>query len=64
MLWMIRSTTREQPPKKRGKWKRAPSYWSRDVGWTWREQADVFSDEEKEALQTMPAGGVWEKEPI
>ena len=34
-------------------------YWSEEYGWTWRETADVFTDEQHESM-VLPRYGVWE----
>lgn len=52
MMWRIRSQALKD---RRGR----PQYWSEDVGWTWKEFADVYSEEEH-AQRLMPPGGAWE----
>jgi hypothetical protein len=53
-MWKIRSTTKLDNHKK-------PKYWSREVGWTWKDTSDSYTTEEKEAMYT-PVGGVWEEQ--
>lgn len=36
-------------------------YWSNDFGWTWKDLATRFTDEEKETYH-LPISGVWVKE--
>lgn len=38
-----------------------PLYWSNQDGWTVREAATVFSDEERSTFR-LAIGGVWEPE--
>ena len=35
-------------------------YWSNDIGWVIKEQADQFSEHDKESM-FLPDGGIWEE---
>jgi hypothetical protein len=50
-MWMIRSLTKKDNH-------RNPQYWSKELGWTWREFATEFTNEERETY-LLPSGGVW-----
>jgi hypothetical protein len=52
-MWMIRSLTLLDNHDQ-------PKYWSFNVGWTWRTEADVFSHYDKESV-LLPKGGTWEE---
>jgi len=52
-MWMIRSRTKLDN-------KGQPKYWSADVGWTWKEFADIYSSDQK-SMTSLPKTGVWEE---
>lgn len=52
-MWMIRSLFLLD---NKGK----PKYWSSEVGWTWKDHANTFTDEEKATAVIVPANSVWE----
>ena len=51
-MWKIRSLIEKD---NRGRSK----YWSDDVGWTWQEMADAYTDDQK-ATMVLPKQAVWE----
>ena len=51
-MWVIRGKTVDRHKR--------PLYWSNNVGWTYRDFADVFSDAEHESV-LLPIDGVWEE---
>lgn len=51
-MWRIRSRTQKD---RRGH----PKYWSDEVGWTWLDLADIYTDTQKD-MRTLPRGGEWE----
>lgn len=54
-MWRIRSLTEKDA---RGQ----PRYWSEDVGWTWRDFADLYTPEQKDSM-LVPKSSVWEAVP-
>lgn len=58
MPWKIRSKT--ETDHRKFKKKQESLYWSNEFGWTWKDQSDTFTNEEKESL-LLPIGGVWEE---
>lgn len=54
-MWKIRSLTHRD---NRGH----PKYWSKDVGWTWKDFADVYTTAEKEMMVDRPKDSEWEEQ--
>lgn len=52
-MWRIRSRTLKD---RNGR----PLYWAYDVGWTWKEFADVFTDAEQTQMILPTRDGEWE----
>jgi hypothetical protein len=38
-------------------------YWSNEYGWTSKEEADKFSEDEKSSFPHLPIGGEWKELP-
>lgn len=53
-MWRIRSLEKKD---NRGRSK----YWSEEYGWTWKEQADLYTEQDKQS-KLPPRGGTWEEE--
>ena len=51
MAWKIKRTL---PPSSDRRRIQGKVYWSKDVGWTWKEQADTFPDEYPERVEIEP----------
>jgi hypothetical protein len=56
-MWVIRS---ERKPKRVRPGRKEGWYWANEFGWTSKDQADRFTEEEKETF-LLPRGGVWEE---
>lgn len=55
-MWRIKHATKKDDQGR-------PMYWSEDVGWTWKEQADLFLDSMRMNTPVLlMEGGVWEEE--
>ena len=52
-MWKIRSLTKKDNHGR-------PMYWANDVGWTWKDTADVYTEVQK-ASTLLPRDAVWEE---
>lgn len=55
-MWRIRATDSAHDHRLPG----TILYWSEDVGWTWKEYSDTYTEDDK-AETLLPRGGVWEE---
>jgi hypothetical protein len=53
MPWKIKNKTAQRKGK--------PLYWSEDVGWTWKEMSDTFTEDEKQSVN-LPMNSEWEEQ--
>lgn len=52
-MWMIKSLKKLDNHGQ-------PKYWSNGVGWTWKDAAEVFTEQEKQQM-SLPRNSEWEE---